>query len=117
MQKFINLLGEFLVDFMGRGCSCTMDSAYMGQLLAQVARKVWKVNVVGTAQIESCGPDPAFVKEIRKAIKVRFYESVFFITNGYHFVRPFGETTILLLPYQTTIRQDCQRRAMGSSAG
>ena len=84
MQKFINLLGEFLTDFMRRGCSCTMDSAYMGQLLAQVACKVWLVNVLGTAQIDRCGPDSKLMAAERKRIKVRSYESVFF----YHKTKP-----------------------------
>ena len=39
VQKNINLLELFLWNFIGRLCSCTMDSAYMGQQLAMIACK------------------------------------------------------------------------------
>ena len=52
-----------------------MDSAYMGQLLAMLAREVWKINVVGTTQTNRCGPDGAWVKKAKTALKVRSYES------------------------------------------
>ena len=47
-QVFINLLEIVMEPFMGRDCTATMDSAYMGELMAQVATKGWKLNVVGT---------------------------------------------------------------------
>ena len=84
VQKYINLLALFLRNFMGRGCSCTMDSAYMGQLLAMLAREVWKINVVGTTQTNRCGPDGALVKKAKTVLKVRSYESIFF----YHKFKP-----------------------------
>ena len=66
-QKFINLLEEFLDPwFVGRGCCATMDSAYMGELLAQIATVAWKVNVLGTTQSNRCGPDPKEVAAERK---------------------------------------------------
>jgi len=68
-QVFINLLEVFLEYYMGRGCTCTMDSAYMGELLAQVATKAWKMNVVGTTTSNRCGPDFALVKSERAKMK------------------------------------------------
>ena len=41
------------------GCTATMDSAYMGKLLAQVPTKARKMDVVGTTQFNCCGPDVA----------------------------------------------------------
>ena len=55
-----------------------MDSAYMGQLLAQVARDVWQINVIGTTQANRCGPDHKLVKAEKKAMVVGSYESNFF---------------------------------------
>jgi hypothetical protein len=40
IQQITNLLEEFFTDFMGRGHIATMDSAYMGELAAQVGREV-----------------------------------------------------------------------------
>ena len=79
VQKFINLLEMFLGPFMGRGCIVTMDSAYMGELLAQVATKAWKVNVISTAQVNRCGPDPNLVKAERSKMKPGTYECKFFV--------------------------------------
>ena len=70
VQVFINLLDEFLTVFKGRGCHVTMDSTYMGELLALVARQVWKVNVVGSTQTNRCGPDHALVAAAKKAMTV-----------------------------------------------
>ena len=55
-----------------------MDSAYMSQLLAMIACKVWKINVVGTTQTDHCGPNKALVMEEKTKLKVRSYDSVFF---------------------------------------
>ena len=66
-QKFINLLEEFLDPwFVGRGCCITMDSAYMGELLAMVATEAWRMNVLGTSQSNRYGPDPKEVAAERK---------------------------------------------------
>ena len=64
---------------MGRGCTCTMDSAYMGELLAQVATKAWKMNVVGITQSNRCGPDFALVKSERAKMKIGTYECNLFV--------------------------------------
>ena len=52
-----------------------MDSAYMGDLLGQIARIVWKMNVVGTCQ---ANPTGAPVKDAlaTSGIKPGSYKSV-----------------------------------------
>ena len=52
-QKWVNLYRLLLEDFKGKGHCVTMDSAYMGDIMAQIGRHVWLVNMVGTAQ-ENC---------------------------------------------------------------
>ncbi len=49
IQKWINLLNEVLDDFKGKGHTVTMDSAYVGNILAQVGRYKWLINMIGTA--------------------------------------------------------------------
>jgi hypothetical protein len=77
VQKFINLLEAFFSDFMGRGHIATMDSAYMGELAAQVGREVWKLNMVGTSQCNRTGAGKE-VKAQRKKMKIGSYEGCFF---------------------------------------
>ena len=36
-----------------------MDSAYMGDIMAQIGRFEWKINMVGTAQTNRTGADCA----------------------------------------------------------
>ena len=73
VQKFINLLDEFLEEFKGCGHHATMNSAYMGDVMAQIGWEVWKINMVGTTQTNRVGAD---VKEKRKRMKVGTYECV-----------------------------------------
>ena len=73
IQKFINLLDEFLEDFKGRGHHVTMDSAYMGDLMALSGIKVWLVNMLGTCQSNRVGADIAAAK---KAMKRGTYEAI-----------------------------------------
>ena len=40
MQKWVNLYDEMFEEFKGRGMCCTLDSAYMSDIIAQVAREV-----------------------------------------------------------------------------
>ena len=50
IQKWINLLLLMVDDYKGAGRYITMDSAYMGDIMAQVGREVWGMNMVGTVQ-------------------------------------------------------------------
>ena len=79
VQKFINLLDLFLEDFKGCGCHVVCDSAYMGELLAMVARDVWLINIIGTTQINRCGADGNWVKLEKMKMKVGTYECKFFV--------------------------------------
>jgi hypothetical protein len=49
-QKWVNLMSVLLNNFKGKGHCVTMDSAYMGDIIAQIGCKEWKMNLVGTAQ-------------------------------------------------------------------
>jgi hypothetical protein len=49
-QKWVNLMSVLLNNFKGKGHCVTMDSAYMGDIMAQIGCKEWKMNLVGTAQ-------------------------------------------------------------------
>ena len=55
-----------------------MDSAYMGDTMAQIGHHEWKVNMVGTAQMNRTGAD---VKTIKNGMKKGTYESVMFQHN------------------------------------
>ena len=54
-----------------------MDVAYMGKLAAHVGQEVWKLNMVGTSQVNRTGAGNK-VKAQQKKMKVGTYESCFF---------------------------------------
>ncbi|KAL3765170.1 hypothetical protein ACHAW5_008589 [Stephanodiscus triporus] len=60
------------------GHCVTMDSAYMGDIMAQIGREEWKMNMVGTAQSNRTG---ANVKDIVDKMKAGTYESCFWQHN------------------------------------
>ena len=62
-QKWVNLYNKILNVFKGLGMCCAMDSVYMGNILAQIARELWGFNFLGTYQIDRTG---ANAKEDRK---------------------------------------------------
>ena len=62
---------------MGRGHIATMDSAYMDELAAHVRQEVWKLNMVGTSQVNRTWAG-AEVKAQQKKMKVGTYECFFF---------------------------------------
>lgn len=43
------LLQHHATSLQGEGRGVTIDSAYMGDIMAQIGRFVWKINMVGTA--------------------------------------------------------------------
>ena len=57
LQKWINLYNIMLHPFKGKGRGVTMDSAYMGDIMAQIGRYKWQINMVGTAQANRTGAD------------------------------------------------------------
>ena len=74
-QKYVNLLDDLLGAFRGKGHCVTMDSAYMGSIMAQILQEEWKINAVGTAQANRVGPN---VKEALKSLKKGTYKSLVF---------------------------------------
>ena len=64
-----------LLDGYKRHGHCVMmDSAYMGDVMAQIGRDEWKINMVGTAQSNRTR---ANVKNIIDKLKIGTYKSHF----------------------------------------
>jgi hypothetical protein len=60
-------------EYKGNGCYVTMDSVYMGDIMAQAGREVWGSHIVGTVQTNRCGAE--MVQTFNK-MKIRSYKSV-----------------------------------------
>ena len=54
-QKWVNLYNITLNPFKGKGHNVRMDSAYMGNIMAQIGHEEWKVNMNGMAQCNRTG--------------------------------------------------------------
>ena len=67
-----------LDKFKGEGRCVTMDSAYMGDIMAQIGRQEWKMNMVGTTDKNRTGAD---VKVDKKGINNNTYESIMYQHN------------------------------------
>ncbi len=50
MQKWVNLMLVLLSNFKGKSHCITMDSAYMGDIMAQIGWDEWKLNMAGMSQ-------------------------------------------------------------------
>jgi hypothetical protein len=68
-----------LDDFKGKGHYVTMYSAYMGDIMAQIGREEWKMNMVRTAQSNQTGEN---VKDVMNKMKVGTYEACFWQHNN-----------------------------------
>ena len=55
MQKWVNMYDLMLGLFKGAGWCVTMDSAYMGDIMAQVGCEEWLMNMVGTVMDNQTG--------------------------------------------------------------
>jgi hypothetical protein len=66
-QRF-DPMSIILDDFKGKGHWVTMDSAYMGDIMAQIGHKEWQLYKVGTSQSNRVGAD---IKDIVDKMKVR----------------------------------------------
>ena len=64
--------------FKGMGRVVTMDSAYMGDIMALLGRYEWKFNMIGTAQENRTGADTA---EEKKLLSKNTYEIVMWQHN------------------------------------
>ncbi|KAL3798584.1 hypothetical protein ACHAW5_000574 [Stephanodiscus triporus] len=77
-QKWVNLMLLLLDDFKGKGHCVSMDSAYMGVIMAQIGHEEWKLNMVGTAPSNRTG---ANMKDVIDKMKAGTYESCFWQHN------------------------------------
>jgi hypothetical protein len=50
IQKWINLMSKMIDEYKNAGRFVTMDSAYMGDIMAQIGREIWGMNMIGTVQ-------------------------------------------------------------------
>jgi hypothetical protein len=66
-QKIVNLLLHMVSNYKGCGHLVTMDSSYMGNVMAQIGQEEWGFNVVGTTQTNHTGaPSKAEVVVMKK---------------------------------------------------
>jgi hypothetical protein len=65
-QKWVNLLLLMLNDFNNNGHCVTMDSAYMGNIMATIGRDMWRINMVGTAQANRTSANIDCTKSMKK---------------------------------------------------
>ena len=73
LQKWVNLYDIMIDNFKGKGHCVTMDSAYMGDIMALSGRHEWKINMLGTAQENRTDAATAAGK---KAVKKNTYETL-----------------------------------------
>ena len=64
-----------LEEFKNIGMCITVDSAYMGNIIGQISREVWKINFVGTCHSDRTGAE---VKETKNKMTVGTYESIIY---------------------------------------
>ena len=73
-QKFVNLFNIMLLSFRGKGHHVTCDSAYMGDIMALIARNLWKINMVGTIQANQTGANMGPLVKGPLSMNVKSYE-------------------------------------------
>ena len=83
MHTWVNFVSPLLDNFKGKGHCVTMDSAYMGDIMAQIGQEEWKMNMVGTAQSNQTG---ANLKDTIDKMKVGTYKSCFWKHGTKHLV-------------------------------
>ena len=71
-QKGINLYDMMLTSFKGNGDCVTCDSAYIGDIIAQVLRNDWKINMAGTIRSDRTG---ANIKSTCDCMEKRTYDT------------------------------------------
>ena len=79
LLKFVTLYSIMLSSFMGRGHCLVMDSAYMGDVMALIGRNIWKINMVGTCQVNRTGAGVKATSDISEnVIGKGTYECLFY---------------------------------------
>jgi hypothetical protein len=67
-QKWVNLLLLMLNSFKNNGHCITMDSAYMGDIMAMIGRNMWCINMVGTVQANHTGANIDCTTSMKKGM-------------------------------------------------
>jgi hypothetical protein len=65
-QKWVNLLSLMLDSFKNNSHCVTMDSTYIGDIMAMIGCNVWHINMVGTAQANHTGANVDCTKLMKK---------------------------------------------------
>jgi len=65
-QKWVNMLSLMLDSFKNNGHCVTMESPYMGDIMAMIGCNVWRINMVGTAQANLTGANVDCTKSMKK---------------------------------------------------
>jgi hypothetical protein len=81
IQKWINLMSKMIDEYKNAGRFVTMDSAYMGDIMAQIGREVWGMNMVGTVQCNRSGT-PNMKTTTAMKMKAGSYESTMWQHNN-----------------------------------
>ena len=69
-QKWVNLYNEILEDFKHQGICVTLDSVQSGDILFQIARDDWGLNMVGTLCQSNRSGGGKLASEDKKKMKV-----------------------------------------------
>ena len=59
----MNLLSIALHPFKGEGHTIVCDSAHMSEVMADIAREIWKMNLVGTCQCNRVGANASCLND------------------------------------------------------
>ena len=73
LHKWVNLYKNILDKFKRKGQCVTMDSVYMGGIMALIGHHEWKSNMVGTSQENRTRTDTA---DEKKGMKKHIYEAI-----------------------------------------
>eukprot|EP00956_Cyclotella_meneghiniana_P027905 scaffold63911_cov67-Cyclotella_meneghiniana.AAC.6 len=89
----------------------TLDSAYSGDTLFQIARDIWGLNMVGTCQVNRSGAFPHAVKDKSSLKVINIVHSICVMPC----VMPCGQTTTLLNLFQTFTLQRSWKQVLEST--
>ena len=78
-HKWVKLYDSMFDGFNGEGCCVSMDSAYTSNIMVQIRRQEWMMNMVGTIA-DNC--TRSNVKEDTKGMKKETYDSIIYQHNG-----------------------------------
>ena len=109
-KKWVNPFDELLKKFKGEGHCVTMDSAYMGDIMAHIGWEECLINMVGTSQSNHTGADVKDVKEAMKRVPTnQSYSNTRTSRSDLHC----GWIIASSKQYPTSILQLCVQRGVG----